>query len=557
MVRLDTNNWYRLEGYIVPVDEYNYSTPITNLNGLDIWYTNVEVQLQNPSVGNFIHGVNYKTRKFSDYGFKTIEEINANFSATLNAMRTEMENNEGALTYVEPFVVTESTVICFGDSYDSKLSRYVVILKDDYLTANITAITAQYDGPAVAMDEAFNYDYLTVTGHFDDGHTSKFMVGTYSVTRSDGISTNKINKVGSNVFIATVVYGENIWTASFVVPGVKRLVGIQAEYDGPSVAMNKKPKRKNIIVIANYSDGSASTITDWTYLNGDIITENNNGILTIYYQGFECTVEINHYDAYATQIKAFYNGPKVEVGHDFMMSYLTVKIYYQDSTNTNSYWEELDQAHYTVDKQTILYEKDNIITVTYVTNSGNVLTTNFIVEGFLPEKEILYITAEYSGPPIRKGKTYNPEKVICKAYWNNGNVSLIKDFTVTTTIIDKVGPNKITLNYKEHTCNFIVTGVEAENTTESGYSPTEIDLLYPEATKLNHRRRGPMESEKFDAYNKFVYNNITTLFNIFNDLEKQYKQMYNDVSSLQNTGTNTLNTCIIMDKRIESLNGRR
>ena len=407
------------------------------------------------------------------------------------------------------------------------------------------------------MDEAFNYDYLTVTGHFDDGHTSKFMVGTYSVTRSDGVATNKINKVGSNVFTATVVYGENIWTASFVVPGVKRLIGIQAEYDGPSVAMNKKPKRKNIIVIANYSDGSASTITDWTYLNGDTITENNNGILTIYYQGFECTVEINHYDAYATQIKAFYNGPKVEVGHDFMMSYLTVKIYYQDSTNTNSYWEELDQAHYTVDKQTILYEKDNIITVTYVTNSGNVLTTNFIVEGFLPEKEILYITAEYSGPPIRKGKTYNPEKVICKAYWNNGNVSLIKDFTVTTTIIDKVGPNEITLNYKEHTCNFIVTGVEAENTTESGYSPTEIDLLYPEATKLNHRRRGPMESEKFDAYNKFVYNNITTLFNIFNDLENQYKQMYNDVSSLQNIGTNTLNTCIIMDKRIESLNGRR
>ena len=66
-----------------------------------------------------------------------------------------------------------------------------------------------------------------------------------------------------------------------------------------------------------------------------------------------------------------------------------------------------------------------------------------------------------------------------------------------------------------------------------------------------------MESEKFDAYNKFVYNNITTLFNIFNDLENQYKQMYNDVSSLQNIGTNTLNTCIIMDKRIESLNGRR
>lgn len=557
MVRIDTNNWYRLEGYIVPTTEYNYSIPITNLNGFDIWYTNVEVQLQNPSIGNFIHGVNYKTRKFSDYGLKTIEEINNNFSTTLSLMLSEMSNNEGALTYTEPFVVTESTVICFADSYDTKLSRYIVILKDDYLTSNITAITAQYDGPAVAMDETFNYSYLTVTGHFDDGHTSKFMEGTYSVTRSDGISTNRINKIGSNVFTATVKYGENIWTASFIVIGVKRLVGIQARYDGPIVALNKKPKRKNIVVIANYSDGSASTVTDWTYSNGDTITNVNNGILTIYYQGFECTVEINHYDAYATQIKAFYNGPKVEVGNDFILNYLTVKIYYQDSTNTNSYWEELEQDYYTVDKQTILYEKDNIITVTYITNSGEVLTTNFIVEGFLPEKEISYITAEYSGPPIRKGKTYNPEKVICKAYWNNGNVSLIKDFTVTTTIVNNVGVNEITLNYKDNSCVFTVIGVEPENTTETGYSPTEIDLLYPEATKLNHRRRGPMESSKFDDYNKFIYNNINTLFNIYNQLEKQYKQIYTDISSLKNTGTTTLNTCIIIDKRIESLNGRR
>ena len=557
MVRLDTNNWYRLEGYIVPTDEYNYSTPITNLSGLDIWYTNVEVQLQNPTIDNFVHGVNYKTRTFSDFGFRTIEEINANFSATLNTMLAEMRDNEGSLNYVESFVVTESTVICFDDAHSDTLSKYVVILKDDYLTANVTAITAQYDGPPVAMDESFNNDYLTVVGHFNDGHTSNFIEGTYSITRSDGVATTTVNQVGSNVFTATVVYGENIWTASFVVPGVKRIVSIQAEYDGPIVALNKKPKRKNIVVIANYSDGSASTITDWSYLNGDTITEENDGILTIYYQGFECTVEINHYDAYPTQIKAFYNGPKVEVNDDFLMDYLTVKIYYQDVADINSYWEELDQAYYTVDRQTILYEKDNIITVTYVTNAGDILTTNFVVEGFIPEKEILYIRAEYSGPPIRKGKTYNPEKIICKAYWDNGDVTLIKDFTVATTIVSEVGLNEITLTYKDYTCIFIVTGVEAESTTESGYSPTETDLLYPEARKLNHRRRGPMESEKFDAYNKFVYDNIVNLFEIYNDLEKQYKQIYSDISSLQNTGTNTLNTCVMMDRRIELLNGRR
>lgn len=557
MIRLDSNNWYRLEGYILPVDEYNYSTPINNLNGYDIWYTNVEVQLQNPSIDNFIHGIKYKTKKFSDYGFKTIEEISANLTNTLNSMLTEMNTNEGSLTYTEPFVVTESTVICFDDAYSDTLSRHLIILKDEYVTASVVAITAQYDGPVIAIDESFDYEHLIVTGHFNDGQTSRFLEGTYSVTRSDGVATNKIDKVGSNVFTATVIHGENTWTASFVVPGVKRLVGIKAEYDGPAVALNKKPKRKNIIVLAEYSDGSASTITDWTYLNGDTITENNNGVLTIYYQGFECTVEINNYTSYATQIKAFYNGPKVEVGQNFMMKYLTVKIYYQDSTDINSYWEEIEQEYYTVDKQTISLEKDNIITVTYTTNSGNILTTNFIVEGFFPEKEIIYITAEYSGPPIRKGKAYNPEKVLCKAYWNSGNISIIKDFVVTTTIINEVGINEITLSYKGKSCIFTVTGVEPENTTESGYSPTEVNLLYPEAKKVNHRRRGPIESEKFEAYNKFVYNNITNLFNIYNELEKQYIQLYSNTTGFQNTGTNTLNTCIIIDKRIESLKGRR
>ena len=210
MVRLDSNNWYRLEGFIVPKDEYNYSTPITNLNGYDIWYSNVEVQLQNPTVNNFVHGVRYKTKKFSDFGLKTIEEINANFESTLNTMKSEMSLSEGSLTYTEPFVITESTVICFDDSFSETLSRCIVIIKDDYLMSKVVSITAQYDGPAVAMDEPFDTTYLYVTGYFDDGHTSKFEAGTYFITRSDGVSTNIINKVGSNVFTATVNYGENV-----------------------------------------------------------------------------------------------------------------------------------------------------------------------------------------------------------------------------------------------------------------------------------------------------------------------------------------------------------
>lgn len=550
MIKIDANNWYKLEGYILPEDEYNF----TNLDGIDIWYTNVEVQLQNPNINDFIHGVNYKTRKFSDFGLNTIEEINANFNeAFLNIIREEMAYNEGALTYTEPFTITESSVICFGDAYGATLPYYVVILKDDSIT-KITAIDVKYDGPDVAIGEPFNYDNLIVTGYFSDGHTSRFEKGTYVVKNYDGKESGIVTKVGANVYTVTIVYGENTWTDSFIVYGVKQLVGIQAEYDGPLVALGKKPKRKNIIVIAKYSDDSVSTVTDWTFKSGTV-TEANNGILTIYYQGFECNVTIGYYETYPSQIKAFYNGPKIEVGNNFSLDYLTVKIYYQDTNNINSYWEKLN--YFIVDTQTITHEKDNIINVSYITEDGNILTTNFIVEGVIPEKEIEYLTAEYSGPPIQKGKTYNPEKVICKAHWNDNSVTLIKDFSVSTTIVSEIGINEFTLKHDNQTCTFAITGVDVESTTESNYSPTEIDLLYPEATKINHRRRGPMEHEKFDAYSKFVYNNITELFNIFNDLEKQYKQINSDINNLHNTGTNTLNTCVNIDERLKLLDGRR
>lgn len=556
MVKVDNQNWYRLEGYIVPTNEYNYSTPVTNLNGIDIWYTNVELQFQNPTTDDYIHGVNYKIRKFSDYGLTTIEQINANFTNTVAAMRAEMADNTGALFYSTPLVLTESCVICYNDALEENLSRYLVVLKDGVIRP-MTTILVSYDGPSVTVGEAFNQEYLKVTGYYDDGNKTEIISGNYTVLDSDGNVSDVVTAFGSNIFTVKVVYGENTFTANFVVDGLRKINDIQAIYTGKPVALNKKPKKKDIIVTVNYSDGFSSTVTDWTYSDGNTVTSVNQGILGIYYLGFTCNVNINYYAPLPTQLKAFYNGPKVEVGKEFLLEYLTVKIYYQDDIGQNSYWEKLNNNYYTLDTQTILLEKDNVITVTYTTNNGDVLTTNFIVEGFIPEKEITYITAEYIGPPVRLNKAFNPERVVCKAHWNNNTVTNITDFSVDKTYIDTIGANEITLTYMENTCTFIVTGVEPENTTEDSYSPTQVELVYPEMTKMNHRRRGPMESEKYENYNKFVYDNINKLFDIFNELEESYKKMYSDTNSIQNVGANVLNTCNIIDEKINLLKERR
>jgi len=556
MVRVDSQNWYRLEGYIVPTDEYNYSTPVTNLNGIDIWYTNVELQFQNPTTDDYIHGVNYKIRKFSDYGLKTIEQINTNFVDTVAEMRKDMAENTGALFYSTPLVLTESCVVCYNDALGENLSRYLVVLKDDKALKPMTIILVSYDGPAVTVGEEFNQEYLTVTGYYDDGNKVEIISGNYTVLNSDGNVSNVVSSFGSNVFTVKVNHGENELTANFVIDGLRKINDIQAEYVGKPVALNKKPKKKDVIVTVNYSDGYSSTVTDWSYTDGNTITSVNQGVLGIYYLGFTCNVTINHYAPLPTQLNAFYNGPKVEVGKNFSLDYLTVKIYYRDDIGQNSYWETLNNKYYTLDTQTILLEKDNIITVTYTTNNGDTLTTTFIVEGFVPEKEIVYITAEYIGPPVRLNKSFNPERVICKAHWNNNSITTITDFSVDKTHINTIGANEITLTYMENTCTFIVTGVEPENTTEDSYSPTQIDLAYPEMTKMNHRRRGPMESEKYENYNKFVYDNINKLFDIFNELEESYKRMYSDVNSIQNIEANVINTCNIIDGKVNSLKER-
>ena len=553
-IRLDPNNWYRLEGCILPTSEYNYSSSnISALSRYDIWYTNVEIRFQNPSSEHYIHGVNYKTRTFSEYGFTTIDEIADNFNTVYAQMLDDMAENQGALTYSEPFIITESSVICYNDAYELGLTKVIVVLKDDYLNSDLTGITATYDGPVVAIDEEFEHTYLTVTGIFSDGHTSQLMPNTFTITRkSDNTETKIINILGTNQFTATVKYGDNTFKTDFAVIGVKRLVGVSAIYDGPNVSLNKTPLKRNFVVCAEYSDGSASTVTDWFFLNGSKVTEHNNGILTIYYLGFTCDVSVGYYRTDPTQLKAYYSGPDIEKGKQFSLDYLTVKIYYQNISSVTgiAYWEVLDPSTYKVDTQNITLEGDNIITVTYVTNNGTILTTTFIVKGFIAKAYIAYITAEYDGPPIQVGKYYNTNKVIVKAYWSNGDISTVKGFNVDKTKIENIGDNIFTALFKQKTCEFIVPGLAKEDTNETNYTPTQIDLKYPEASKINHRYRGPMESLKFNEYNKFVFENINKLFDIYNSLEKTYNTISSDSESLFNTNTKVLGTVSIIEDKV-------
>ena len=376
---------------------------------------------------------------------------------------------------------------------------------------------------------------LIVTAIYTDGTTARVLAGGYTV------SSDVVAVIGSNVYTVTVTYGENIFNATFVVVGVKNLALITAKYDGKPVAIGQAPERRDIIITAYYTDQSQSVVSDWKYTNGEIVTAQNNGVLTIYYEGFTAQISIPYYTSTASQLIAFYNGPNVEVGTVFDPKYLSIKIYYTSPSGENNRYEAITEG-YILSTQNITFEGNNIIEITYDTDDG-ILKTTFTVYGFRPEKEIVYITGTYTGPPVAVGKAYNQEKIICKAFYNDNSISTVKDFTVTKTVIDTIGVNQITIAYKTKQCIVTITGIDPETTTDPGYNPVSIDLNYPEAAITNHRYRGPMESQKVNNYNLFLNQNITELYKIFNTLEGQYKSLCETATQLSNTGSNTLNAC--------------
>lgn len=525
--------WCTIEGNVIPVSDRQYDPPLVYIGHNDIFYDNLEIRMTNPH--SLSKGVRYKITYLSDHGFNTINEIDARYADVITMIAGFSEPAEGSTFYTKPFVINESCVIkyCSGDL--NVLDQVAIIYVDKYSTAKIASITAQYNGSSVAIGEKFNHEDLVVTAIYTDGETSRVLQGGYTV------SSDTISVLGSNVFTVTVPYGNNEFKTNFTVIGIKNLIGIAAKYDGKPIAIGQSPERRSIVVTAKYSDETYSILTDWTFKVNSIVTEENKGILELYHQGFTTAVTIPYYTATPSQLIAFYNGPNVEVGNELIESYVTVKIYYTSPQGENNRYETLTEGFEFSTKE-ITFEGNNIIEVSYDTEIGKLKTT-FSVYGFRPEKKLLYIAADYIGPPVVVGKTFNPVKIICKAFYNDNSSSIIKDFTFLQTTVNKIGANDIVITYKEKNATISIIGISPDSTTESGYVPLSVDLRYPEASMINHRYRGPMESAKFDHYAYYLRDNITELFKIFNDLERQYESMCETITKLNNTGINTLNEC--------------
>lgn len=278
-----TIGWCRVEGMPIPDLEKEYGT-FTNLpSGQKVFYGTPEIQINNPI--SIVNGCVYKIVPLTEFGYNTILEVDANFATLQNKIQTydkTIDTDHGSIYYWEPFTVNESCVIYHADSTKKIFDNAALILIDQHATPEIIAITGSYKGGGVPVGEEFDTKMLELYVIYADGNKAR-LLDNYTTDPADKI----ITVVGSNVVKInyTTPTGKAL-TTTVIVEGIKNLQGITALYDGPHVGFGNEALRKYFIVVAQYSDGSSATITDFSFPSGNIVSETNGGVLQIYYKGF-------------------------------------------------------------------------------------------------------------------------------------------------------------------------------------------------------------------------------------------------------------------------------
>ena len=536
-----TIGWCRVEGMPIPDLEKEYGT-FTNLpSGQKVFYGTPEIQINNPI--SIVNGCVYKIVPLTEFGYNTILEVDANFATLQNKIQTydkTIDTDHGSIYYWEPFTINESCVIYHADSTKKTFDNAALILIDQHATPEIIAITGSYKGGGVPVGEAFDTKMLELYVIYADGNKAR-LLDNYTTDPADKI----ITVVGSNVVKInyTTPTGKAL-TTTVIVEGIKNLQGITALYDGPHVGFGNEALRKYFIVVAQYSDGSSATVTDFSFPSGNIVSETNGGVLQIYYKGFYTDVVVPTYAVSTSRLMAYYNGPNVEVGHDFDIKYCKIKIYYASADGLHDRYEDIDPSLCTFSTTMVDHEGVNQITVQYVGQAGPVNTV-MVVIGIKPETVLTFIEAQYTGPEIVVGKSYSAERVICKAHYSNGSIVQIRNFSLNSNVVQYVGPNEYIVTYKEKditvTTTVTVMGLPKDSTTESGYSPVSLQNNYPEATRLNNRYRGPAEARKHDNIDNMIQENLLALYNIFANIEQNFNELVESVNGNNSIKVRTLN----------------
>ena len=326
----------------------------------------------------------------------------------------------------------------------------------------VSSITAKYVGPDILVNSDYSKSDVQVTVSYTDGSTR-------TITDGFDVSSLTVKTIGYNTY--KVTYQEK--TADIQVWGYKP-ESIKAEYVGPDVLVGNMFASKDVTVVLTYtpnSDGSVRKDTlaqdQYTLVNSankpnPTVTTTGWNDYTVNYQGLTDGIKVWGYKA--IKINAEYTGPNIFVGDVFASKDVTVKLIYTPYHDGTTKEENIDVKNCNIKNvlgqagYKVLTKGNNTYTVTYKELSDTIDVWGYNVD---------HIKAAYNGPDIRINENYDKANVSVEAFYStrtdNGVTSFIvnnNEFTVNSTLVEKIGLNSYTATYKGLTDDFNVNGFD-------------------------------------------------------------------------------------------------
>lgn len=299
----------------------------------------------------------------------------------------------------------------------------------------LSSITAVYTGDTVLVGHSIDLDKLTVMGLYTDG--------SYVKLKDYTLSTYVVKDTGAN---RITVNCDGV-SATFTVQG-KKILFLSAYYRQNTVTVGEQLKQDDITVRVYYSDGTNKEIDDYT-ISGTVVTKIGVNEFVVIYEDKTAKFTVTGKEIKLPKsLNASYSGPAVIVGNAPDRDDFYVSVLYNDNTIERITTFELSPS--VVEK-----EGSNTMVVSY-----GELTKEVKVPGLA--KEVVSIKAEYTGLPVVVGKTVATEDIKVTATFNDGSKDEVTNFTLSRSVVYKIGDNLITVFCGEAVAYINVRGVEAE-----------------------------------------------------------------------------------------------
>jgi len=305
----------------------------------------------------------------------------------------------------------------------------------DAAEKKLSSITAVYTGDTVTVGHSIDLEKLTVMGLYSDGSYVKlkdYVLSSYTVTKKDD---NKFT-----------VYCEGV-KGEFTVKG-KAVLRLHAHYTQSSVTVGEKLDREKLTVIVYYSDGTIEKPKDYELSHTLVDALGPNEFMVSYENETVTFTVTGKEERKPRSVFARYNGPAVIVGNPPSRDNFYVTVVFND--NTVERITEFELTPSVVQK-----EGSNVMVVSY-----GELSSEVKIQGL--EKSVVSIKAEYTGLPVVVGKAVASEDIKVTATFNDGTKDTVTNFTLSSSVVYKVGDNLITVFCNGKIARINVRGVEAE-----------------------------------------------------------------------------------------------